>query len=70
MALVRTVLIILALMLGWTAVRQRAQAHVVPVTANVQGGPSMVHWLVWHGGRDCRGLAPLLGSRRHCRTRA
>jgi len=69
MALVRTVLIILALMLGWTAVRHQAQARVAPVAANVQRAPSMVHWLVWHGGRDCRGLAPIVGARRRCWSR-
>jgi len=38
MAVLRTALIILALLLGWTALRHQGLAHVGPIAVDVLGG--------------------------------
>jgi hypothetical protein len=70
MAFVRTAFIVLALLLGWTAVRHQAHARTAPVAASVQREPSLVHWLVWRGGDGWQGLVPLVGGRRYSWGRA
>jgi hypothetical protein len=38
MTFLRTALIILALLLGWTALRHQGLAHIAPVAGSVTGG--------------------------------
>jgi hypothetical protein len=37
-AIVRTALIILALLLGWTALRHQGLAHIAPIAGSVNAG--------------------------------
>ncbi len=36
MAFVRTLMVIVALLLGWTAIRSQPSAHVLPVASQVE----------------------------------